>query len=256
MTWTSPSTVATGDTITASLWNTYVRDNSNHLRGMLPDPGAAGLLPYSNSSTTATWAALLTILGYTPLNKAGDTASSTIKAPSFELTSGNDRWQWIASGASMFIGIPSLVNPIELTSSAVKLTGTTTVNGSAVLTGASTDKVPSGLGGYFATAAGIASGWTRDSALDGRIPVGAGTTFSTTFVEATNYGASWSHGGDAISLAFSVTSGTPSGGGAVQGGGGVNLDGHTHGVSGNATGVTPSSTWVLPSRGVVWATKN
>ena len=45
----------------------------------------------------------------------------------------------------------------------------------------------------FATAAAIAAGWSRYTALDGRIPVGAGTTFTVTYVEATNYGSSWSH---------------------------------------------------------------
>ncbi len=31
MAWTSPNTVATGDAVTASMYNTYVRDNSNEL---------------------------------------------------------------------------------------------------------------------------------------------------------------------------------------------------------------------------------
>lgn len=37
MTFTSPPTVATGDFYTAAMFNTYTRDNINHLRALLPD---------------------------------------------------------------------------------------------------------------------------------------------------------------------------------------------------------------------------
>lgn len=273
MTWTSPSTVATGDTITASLWNTYVRDNSNHLRGMLPDPGAAGMVPYSNSSTTAVWTAIASLvaagasgldladivaaLGYTPLNKAGDTAGGQIIAPSFEINTGGSFWQWIASGGSMFIGIPGLINPIELTSSAVKLTGMVTVNGTAL------NSVPSGLIAAFATAAAIASGWSRYTALDGRMPVGAGTVFSTTFVENTDYGSSWGHIHAANSFPLtSFASGGPTGtnsAGDATGGGthGDATSTHTHQTAtGAAGGDSSSASWVIPSHAVVWAQKS
>lgn len=52
MTWTSPPTVATGDLLTAAMWNTYVRDNPNHLRGLTGtgDPGAANRLLVSSGA--------------------------------------------------------------------------------------------------------------------------------------------------------------------------------------------------------------
>lgn len=53
--------------------------------------------------------------------------------------------------------------------------------------------VPSGLIAAFATAAAIASGWTRYTAADGRLLIGAGTSFSVTWTEATSNTGSWSH---------------------------------------------------------------
>lgn len=51
--------------------------------------------------------------------------------------------------------------------------------------------VPSGAIVLFRTAEEIPAGYTRESNLDGRIAVGAGTTFGQTFVQGTNYGTSW-----------------------------------------------------------------
>lgn len=55
----------------------------------------------------------------------------------------------------------------------------------------STKLVPSGLIAAFATAAAIPSGWSRYTAADGRLLVGAGTTFSVTYTENTNRGSNW-----------------------------------------------------------------
>lgn len=53
------------------------------------------------------------------------------------------------------------------------------------------DKVPSGLIAMFRTAAAIPSGWTRETNMDGRIPVGAGTVGGVTFTEFANFGTTW-----------------------------------------------------------------
>ena len=96
-----------------------------------------------------------------------------------------------------------------------------------------THQVPTGLIAAFANAASIASGWTRFTNLDGRIPVGAGTTFSQTFVEGASAGSSWAH------LHGTTSSNVQSGGGA----------------SVAASGNTSDATWLPPSFAVVFGQK-
>ncbi len=154
--------------------------------------------------------------------------------------------------------------------------------------------VPSGLIAAFATAAAIASGWARYSTADGRMLVGAGTTFGVAYVENTSYGSAWSHDhymqdhghtmsshthtGDDHNHSFSATSGSSgsSDGLGNNGGVSVNTTSHTHGVSGttgtagggfatggpstnSTSGPTTANTqvtsWVIPSHAVVWAQK-
>ncbi len=172
--------------------------------------------------------------------------------------------------------------------------GLTLVSTSATAAAFSTAAtVPAGLIAAFETAAAIASGWARYSAADGRMLVGAGTTFAVTYVEATNYGASWSHShtqtnhshdmashGHAMANhthSFSGTSGGPSALDGLGNNGGTNTPSttHTHGTSGttggnnDTTGAnSPASTgtasandistdaWVIPARGIVWAQKS
>lgn len=55
MTWTTPTPPVSGTVITVPWAETYVIDNSNHLRGMLPDPGAAGKVHLSTGADTAGW---------------------------------------------------------------------------------------------------------------------------------------------------------------------------------------------------------
>lgn len=126
--------------------------------------------------------------------------------------------------------------------------------------------VPSGMGAWVPTAAAIPSGFTRYSSLDGRIPVGAGTTFSVTFTENTNYGSSWQH--DHTIGHTHTYSGTT---GASQGGTGYDEDeagnghntrdqDHNHQFSGTTSDSnnpnTGGASWVIPSRAVVFITKD
>lgn len=115
--------------------------------------------------------------------------------------------------------------------------------------------VPSGLIAAFATAAAIASGWARYTAADGRMLVGAGTTFTVTWVENTDYGSSWGHthsdtGHGHGMGAADDTETAASGGGEV-----VAADGHEHSVSSGTANISTTS-WVIPSRAVVWAQKS
>lgn len=140
--------------------------------------------------------------------------------------------------------------------------------------------IPSGLGAWVPTAAAIPSGWSRYTNLDGRVPVGAGTTFSVTFTENTNYGSSWAHKHTSNSFTVSAT-GSAVGGPSDNTGNASNrqasknvtsgagsedyIPDHSHSLngvslavsaSGTASGDTSDASWVIPSRAVVWITKN
>lgn len=114
----------------------------------------------------------------------------------------------------------------------------------------SLNQVPSGLIGAFRTAAAIAAGWTRFTDGDGRLLVGAGTTFSVTYTQDTAYGSSWAHG---HAISFNTGTSTTAGG-TVQAGGSSSADpqNHVHPVSGS----TADTTWTPVARAVVWAQKS
>ena len=147
--------------------------------------------------------------------------------------------------------------------------------------------IPSGLGFWVRKAADIPSGFTRDTSLDGLIPIGAGTTFSQTFTEETSYGSSWQHlhsvGSQSVSVSSVTVTGSAVGGpGDSTGGpssvnglataGGVTLpvENHTHSLNGVSLAVSASgtgsgataggnsgnTTWLPPMRAVGWGRKN
>lgn len=113
---------------------------------------------------------------------------------------------------------------------------------------ATTTHVPSGLIAAFGNAGSIAAGWSRFTAGNGRLLVGAGTVAGQTFVEGASAGSSWAHL-HAVSLTAAAVSG-----GNVQSGGSstANTADHTHPVSGN----TADQTWIPPMFTVVWAQKS
>ena len=115
---------------------------------------------------------------------------------------------------------------------------------------AAINQVPSGLIAAFATAAAIPSGWSRYSAADGRILIGAGTTFSQTFTENSNAGSSsWAHG---HTMLFESGTNNPAGGSVASGAGSTAIPTHSHTVNGN----TNDATWIPPTRVVVWGQKS
>jgi hypothetical protein len=75
---TSQPTVATGDTIEAAYSNTN-RDNVAILDTRTGgDPGAADLMLVSTGPLAASWVAKASAIGYTPVNKAGDTMTGDL----------------------------------------------------------------------------------------------------------------------------------------------------------------------------------
>lgn len=127
-----------------------------------------------------------------------------------------------------------------------------------------TSAFPSGVGAWVRKASEIPSGFSRESDLDGRIPIGAGTTFTVTFVEETNYGSSWAHD-HTMAHTHTVTGTTQSESDnentSGTGGNTVPADNHTHYLnalptSGSSAANTGSTSWTIPSRAVVWIRKN
>jgi hypothetical protein len=137
---------------------------------------------------------------------------------------------------------------------------------------ASAGAVPSGMGAIWSgTVASIPAGWTRWTALNGRLPVGAGTTFTVAFTEGGSYGSSWSHNHSTpahshsgASLSVSGTTGNNNNAGQ-RGGTGTSTadDPHTHTFSASVGGNTATdgastsgdTAWVIPMFGVVYVTK-
>lgn len=93
------------------------------------------------------------------------------------------------------------------------------------------------------TAAGAS--WAAYTDADGRILVGAGTTFSQTFTEATNYGSNWTPlagVNTAVPDDASVLAGNTSGANTAL------FINHDHAI--------PATTWLPPMRAVVYGRRN
>lgn len=215
MSFSTPPTAVNGAAISSQHVNT-LRDNDNWFNGLLGSPMQVGQVPISTSTSAATYG----LLG----------AAS------------------IVDGA---IGATQLADQAIGTAQ----TADGNVDSTALASAVVALLLVSGLGGWFRTAAEIPSGWARETDGDGRFFVGAGTTFSTTFVEETNYGSAWSHthslgGTPSIEpstglnyLAWSLGAMDPSTRRSAA------QTGHTHSVSGSIT----STSWTIPSRGYVAA---
>jgi hypothetical protein len=112
--------------------------------------------------------------------------------------------------------------------------------------------VPVGAVVWFRTLAEVTSAgasWTRETNLDGRLPIGAGTTFSQTFAEATNYGANWTPSSGLTISAIAVTADTPF---LVNVGTNTNVTTSTH--THPAPTLNGSGTaWLPPMRAGIWA---
>lgn len=107
-------------------------------------------------------------------------------------------------------------------------------------------------------------GWTFYTALNDRIPVGAGSTFTVN----TDVGSSWTHrhtgntfGGSATGGSGDNTAGSATSNGVVSGPGSASAVGHSHSLSGvsfsaSVGGDTTDTTWQPPMHVVNWIRKN
>jgi hypothetical protein len=103
---------------------------------------------------------------------------------------------------------------------------------------------------------------SRNTSADGRIIVGAGTTFSVTFNENAQSGGSWSHDHVGDDHTHTITGNTSASTATSVGatGGGLNLDplGHTHPLTATAAAnhaTTGAYAWAYPAYSLVMAYK-
>lgn len=309
MTWTTPFTAVVGATITAAGHNTSIRDNLLHLRGLLPDAGGSGYWLVSSSTTAAAFVArateVLTALGFTPVNKAGDTMSGGLtlnaggtlansQALSAKEAGGTARSAVImGNDDNLYLGDSATDLRFRTLSEFVVSVGgggfTTvwhagndgsgsgldadTVDGShASAFALAAAGVPSGLIALVTNAAAIPTGWTRESLLDGRIPVADDS--GSTFTSENNYGAAWSHvhtgpshshGASALGVSGTTAASGSTNGLGNNGGVSVNTTGHQHtegtlDVTGNTdaagTGNTGSTSHMPLMRAYVYVKKD
>lgn len=224
------------------------------------DPPGTGYVVTSDSTTATTWKTLAAVV------QAG--------VGTVDLTLNNTIWLKVkesggtARGAVRMDGSNNLIlgdanNNAQIVSNALALPAATQINGNTAWH-AGNDGAGSGLdsdlldgqhGAYYATAASVTalagvpsglialvtnaaaipSGWARETALDGRIPVGDGTTDSVTFTAENNYGSSWSHTHTgpshthpASALGVSGNTGGPSALNGLGNGGGTSVPSTTH----------------------------
>lgn len=113
--------------------------------------------------------------------------------------------------------------------------------------------VPVGACVAFRTAAEITAAgasWTQDTNFNGRIVVGAGTTFGQTFAQNTHYGSNWTPVTGLTNT--TVIASTSPDTGATAGGLNLNPLGHTHPAP---TIVGQNAAWLPPMYALVWARK-
>lgn len=288
--YTEPFIATTNAIIASSDCNAGYRGNIKYFRQFLVDPDGANQWLQSTGTDGADWidraTAVLAALGYTPVNRAGDTMSGFLN---FDNPLGVRVRETAGAGAAARNGISmssgnqvvmgdlsngTIVRGSGDTFAYQNPTGTYNLYHTGNLP-AGAAPVPSGAIVAFETldeltAAG--TGWSRYTAADGRLLIGAGTTDGQTFTEATNYGSTWSPtwpisvgvSGSATGGASDKTGG-PSATSTAGGGSGSNVptSGHDHtlngvslSVSGTASGNTTAQLWLPISRAVVWGRKS
>lgn len=245
MTWTTPFTAIAGLAITASGWNTSGRDNLLHLRALLADPSAANLLLVTTSASAAAFSTPSGDAVFTPGSMTGNAAGSAIGTGAIHanrLVAGT----FDAAAVAAAFAAGAIAQEILAVAVQNKL-------------------IFAGLIGMVRTASEVPAGWTTESNLAGRIPVGAGTTFGVTYTEDTAYGTSWSHDHTMGGHTHGVSGTLPATGSAANNVEGDDNDwptaaqSHTHTFSATSAGdsTTSSATsWVVPSRAYVYVRKD
>jgi hypothetical protein len=297
----------------------------------------AGILDLNVTGAKLALTAVTDRLGYTPINKAGDSgigslslapggslflsASSTVNVPAgasvngagvinlaggagtratftisdapsiaavFQNTGANPGYglgvlNAIASGWDLLVSHLSAVFsiPVQATSFASSAATGTAPFTSASTTmcsnlnaqylggqplayfGRATNEVPAAMNAFFWSAGFIPAGtWARNTSADGRIIVGAGTTFTVTFNENAQSGGSWSHDHVGDDHTHTITGSTSASTGAQAGAtpGGLNVDalGHVHPLTATAAAnhaTTGAYAWAYPVYSLVMAYK-
>jgi hypothetical protein len=200
-------------------------------------------------------------VGVNGVDAAGPVSGTSIAATAGNVTAAGAVNPGSYTGGSASVGVPAVLG-LTVGTSGIGSAGAISIAGSQVYWPGNPPPVsggagvPSGLIGAFETAAAIATGWARYTAADGRMLVGAGTTFSTTFVEATNYGSAWSFTpSGSVTIVIASHSTTRRNANIAFGAGSDNVeDDHSHGIT-SQTFTGASTTWAIPSRAVVWAQK-
>lgn len=272
MAWSTPQSGTAGAVITAAWSTANVVNPLNWLRALTggADPPGSGYMVTSDSASTSTWktgtAAISAVLGYTPLNKDGDTATGNLMmdyGKIFQLEgTGNTPFRLaeinasnqiiVGDGANASLRLMAASNTILADNQTIWHAGNDgagsgldadTLDGVQL---SAINQVPSGLIAAFATAAELTSagaGWARYTAADGRLLVGAGTTFGVTYTQDTSYGASWDVPAHTHSIGGVTDKALPNAGALT-----VTL--------GTSTVDTGSAAILLPSRAVVWGRKS
>lgn len=128
------------------------------------------------------------------------------------------------------------------------------------------NKLPTGAIVMFRSGSEVpATGWLGEANLAGRFPIGVGTTFSQTFAENTNYGASWTPTAglgatNNVSATSTGTGGASTSDHTAAAGAGVPGASHTHGAPTITIGGTVDITgaggvYIPPCRAYVFARK-
>jgi hypothetical protein len=253
-TWTPPFLAVTNAVISSSDANAGYRGNLLYLRQFLSaNPGGANEWLQSTGTDGAAWVARATAVRdalATAILTANLRLANNISLQGQTVGAVNRGLAGVGPDDIVYLGDASSSMRLQTSGSLQMFDGanyqTLYHTGNLPSPGAA---VPTGLIAAFRTAAAIASGWTRFTDGDGRLLVGAGTTFSVTYTQDTAYGSSWAHG---HTVSFNTgTSTTP--GGSVQSGGASTADpqNHVHPVSGS----TADATWTPVARAVVYAIK-
>lgn len=246
MSWVTPFTAVVGATATAANWNASGRDNLTHLRAILPDPAGSGRVLRSTSTSAASFA-----------NPSGDTVLSP------GTVTGDSTASAISTGGLLPNRLVADSFDATQTSSAF---ASSSITEDLLSTAVRNKLIFGGIIFLVRTAAEIPSGWSRETNLNGRLAIGAGVSFGSTFEEGTNYGSAWDHVHSLVSHTHGVSgfnSNNASGQTMVNFSPDNSVQAaavaHLHSLSGSlgsAGGNMSTTAWIPPSRAYVYCRRS